>query len=67
MIFSRFKPALIEMSVEKLSPITEEMRRLMDDETHIDTILAKGAEKAAAIADPILDQVKDIVGFLRAK
>lgn len=63
--FSKFKPALIELSVGKLSPITDEMRRLMDDKTHIDTVLAKGSERAAAVANPILDQVKDIVGFIR--
>lgn len=63
--FSRFKPALIELSVDKLSPITDEMRRLMDDGTHIDNILTDGAERAAAIANPILNEVKDIVGFIR--
>ena len=65
--FSKFKPALIELSVDKLSPITNEMRRLMDDEAYIDGVLCKGAERAAAIADPILDQVKDIVGFVRKR
>nr|WP_319391254.1 tryptophan--tRNA ligase [uncultured Cohaesibacter sp.] len=64
--FSTFKPALVDLSVEKLSPITEEMRRLMDDPGHIDAVLAKGAEKARAIANPILDQVKDIVGFIHS-
>ncbi|PLW76160.1 tryptophan--tRNA ligase [Cohaesibacter celericrescens] len=65
--FSKFKPALIELSVSKLSPITGEMRRLMDDASYIDGVLAKGAERAEAIANPILDQVKDIVGFIRRK
>ena len=63
--FSKFKPALIELSVDKLSPITSEMRRLMDDASYIDGVLAKGAERASAIANPILDQVKDVVGFIR--
>ena len=63
--FSRFKPALIELSVDKLSPITDEMRRLMDDEGYIDSVLCDGAERATAIANPILDEVKDIVGFVR--
>nr|WP_319514868.1 tryptophan--tRNA ligase [uncultured Cohaesibacter sp.] len=64
--FSTFKPALIDLSVSKLSPITDEMRRLMDNPDHIDAVLAKGAEKAAVIANPILNQVKDIVGFIRS-
>ena len=63
--FSKFKPALIELSVDKLSPITNEMRRLMDSPDHIDAVLRAGAERAAAIADPILNEVKDIVGFIR--
>ncbi len=62
--FSKFKPALVELSLDKLSPITDEMRRLMDDKSHIDKILCEGAEKASAIAEPVLDQVKDIVGFI---
>lgn len=65
--FSKFKPALIELSVDKLSPITDEMRRLMDDKSYIDQVLADGAERASAIANPILDQVKDIIGFIRKK
>ena len=64
--FSTFKPALIDLSVSTLSPITDEMRRLMDAPDHIDSILANGAEKAASIANPILNQVKDIVGFIRS-
>nr|WP_320144199.1 tryptophan--tRNA ligase [uncultured Cohaesibacter sp.] len=64
--FSTFKPALIDLSVSKLSPITDEMRRLMDNPDHIDAVLAKGAEKATAIANPILNQVKDIVGFIHS-
>ncbi len=62
--FSVFKPALAELAVEKLSPITNEMKRLMDDKAYIDTILEKGAERARAIADPVLARVREIVGFI---
>lgn len=65
--WGRFKPALAELAVEKLSPISGEMSRLMDDPAEIDRILARGAEKANAIAQPILDQVYDIVGFVRSR
>ncbi|WP_434290491.1 tryptophan--tRNA ligase [Celeribacter sp. SCSIO 80788] len=60
-----FKPALAELAVEKLAPISTEMARLMNDPAEIDRILAKGAEKAKAIADPILDKTFDIMGFVR--
>ncbi|WP_460272492.1 tryptophan--tRNA ligase [Celeribacter sp. ULVN23_4] len=60
-----FKPALAELAVEKLAPISSEMARLMNDPAEIDRILAKGAEKAKVIADPILDKTFDIMGFVR--
>jgi tryptophanyl-tRNA synthetase len=63
--FSRFKPALSELAVSKLAPIAAEMRRLKADSGHIDRVLADGADKARALAEPILAQVKDIVGLLR--
>ncbi|MEY1554563.1 tryptophan--tRNA ligase [Yoonia sp. R2331] len=63
--WGQFKPALADLAVDKLAPISDEMRRLMDDPAEIDRILGKGAEKARAIADPILRQTYDIVGLLR--
>ncbi|HJW40935.1 MAG TPA: tryptophan--tRNA ligase [Rhizomicrobium sp.] len=61
--FSAFKGTLADLAVAKLSPITTEMRRLMADPAEIDRLLAQGAEKAAALADPIVHEVKKIVGF----
>ncbi|MDP2124082.1 MAG: tryptophan--tRNA ligase [Parvibaculum sp.] len=62
--FSVFKPALADLAVEKLSPITEEMTRLMADPAYIDKVLADGAARARAIADPVIARVKEIVGFI---
>jgi tryptophanyl-tRNA synthetase len=64
--FSEFKDALAELATTKLTPIGEEMRRLMADPVEIDRILADGAKRAHAIADPILAKTKDIVGFIRS-
>ena len=64
--FSKFKEALAELATEKLTPIGEEMRRLMADPVEIDRILADGAARAHAIADRILAKTKDIVGFIRS-
>ncbi len=61
--FSEFKPKLAEVTVEKIAPITARMRELMADPAEIDRILVKGAEKARIIADPILGDVKSIMGF----
>jgi tryptophanyl-tRNA synthetase len=64
--FSTFKKALADVAVAKLEPITNEMRRLLADVAEIDRILADGARRARTIAHPILDEVKDIVGFVRS-
>jgi tryptophanyl-tRNA synthetase len=63
--FSEFKTRLAELAVEKLAPIAGEMRRLLADPGHIDRVLREGAERAAAIAEPVLAQAYDLVGFLR--
>jgi tryptophanyl-tRNA synthetase len=62
--FSVFKPALVDLAVNVLSPITAEMRRLMSDTNHIDAILRNGGERARARAEVTMKEVRDIVGFL---
>ncbi|HLL28671.1 MAG TPA: tryptophan--tRNA ligase [Xanthobacteraceae bacterium] len=64
--FSRFKDALTELAVEKLGPIGAEMKRLVQDPRHIDSILVEGAGRARKIAAETMKHVKDIVGFVRA-
>ena len=63
--FSTFKKALAELAVSRVGPVNAEMKRLLADPAEIDRILADGARRARAIAGPIMDQVKDVVGFLR--
>lgn len=63
--FSEFKPVLAELAVEKLAPINAEMRRLIDDPGHIDAVLKDGGERAGAIAEKTMADVKEIVGFLQ--
>ncbi len=65
--FGQFKPALVDLAVAHLAPISAEMARLMSDPAEIDRILGDGANRAAAIADPILDGVKDIVGLIHSR
>ena len=65
--FGTFKPALADLAVAKLSPITTEMNRLMADPAEIDRILGDGADRADAIARPILEQVYDITGMIRSR
>ena len=63
--FSRFKEELTELAVAELTPITTEMNRLLAAPDHVDQVLREGAERARAIAEPVLAEVHDIVGFLR--
>ncbi len=65
--FAAFKPKLAELAVEKMAPISAEMARLMQDPAEIDRILGRGAERAEAIAQPILRKTYDIVGFVRSR
>ncbi len=64
--FGAFKPALADLAVEKLGPVASEMRRLMGDPAEIDRVLADGAGRARAIAAPVMDDVRRIVGFWSA-
>ena len=63
--FSEFKKELTDLAVAVLGPINTEMKRLMADPGHIDAVLRDGARRADAIAAPILDEVYQIVGFLK--
>lgn len=60
-----FKPALADLAVQQLAPMADEMRRLVADTTTIDAILRDGAERAGAIAERTMNEVRSIVGFIR--
>jgi tryptophanyl-tRNA synthetase len=62
--FSVFKPALADLAVEKLSPVSSEMRRISADRAHVDQILRDGGERAGALAEATMKSVREIVGFL---
>jgi tryptophanyl-tRNA synthetase len=63
--FSEFKEALSQLSVEVLGRIGAEMRRLQVDPGYIDRVLHDGAERAQAIAEPVLREAQQISGLLR--
>ena len=63
--FSQLKGALSELAVEILGRIGGEMRRLMADPGYLDGTLHRGAERARAIATPILREAQAICGLLR--
>ena len=61
--FGAFKPVLADLMVAKIAPIGEEMRRLMETPDEIDAILADGAERASALARPVLREVYETLGL----
>ena len=61
--FSVFKKALEDVAVTQIGPITDRMTRLLKDPQHIDTILRAGAEKAQALAHPVLQDAKTAMGL----
>ena len=65
--FSALKEALAELAIAKIAPIGDEMRRLNDDPGAVDAVLADGAARARAIAEPVMAEVRKLVGFLGSK
>lgn len=64
--FGVFKPALADLAVAKLAPVTDLMNRYLSDPEELDRLLATAGDKAAAIADPIVADVRRIIGFTGA-
>jgi tryptophanyl-tRNA synthetase len=62
--FSVFKNALADLAVAKLAPLEEEMKKLLADPAEIDRVLKSGAERAEAIAAPVMSEVRRLVGFV---
>ncbi|MBN9307725.1 tryptophan--tRNA ligase [Devosia sp.] len=60
-----FKPALAELAVARLTPVADEMRRLIADPASIDAFMADGAARAAEIAEATMSEVRRVVGFIR--
>ncbi len=63
-LFSAFKADLEQLAVAKLGPIAAEMRRYKADPGYIDQVLRDGAGRARALAEPVMADVRRIVGFL---
>ena len=63
--FSVFKPALVDLAVTVLAPISGEMRKLMDDPGHIDAVLRDGGARARVLAEKTMQEVRDIIGFVQ--
>ena len=61
--FGQFKPALADLAVAKLGPIRDRLARLLDDRAEVVRVLERGAERARAIAGPVLREAQDAMGL----
>ena len=61
--FSEFKKILADELVDKIEPISKEIKKLLDDKKYLDEILLDGVEKANMIALKKIKRIKEIVGF----
>ncbi|MGF1544834.1 MAG: tryptophan--tRNA ligase, partial [Parvularculaceae bacterium] len=63
--FGVFKPALAELVVDRMSPISDELRRLEADSDYLEGLLRDGAARASIVADGTVAETKRIVGFVQ--
>ena len=61
--FSEFKENLSQVLVDKISPISIEIKKLLNDKNYLDDILSEGCKKADIIASKKMKKIHDIVGF----
>ena len=61
--FSEFKEKLSEALIEKIEPISKEIKKLLNDKRYLDKILLNGSEKADKIASKKIKEIKELVGF----
>jgi tryptophanyl-tRNA synthetase len=61
--FSEFKEKLSEVLVDRIQPISEEIKKLLNDKLYLDNILLEGVERANIIASKKIKKIKEIVGF----
>ena len=61
--FSEFKEKLSEALIEKIEPISKEIKKLLNDKKYLDEILLKGFEKADIIASKKIKEIKELMGF----
>ena len=61
--FLSLKKKLSEIITERIEPISKEIKRLLEDEKYLDTILLEGSDKADKIASKKIKEIKELVGF----
>ncbi|MBS0981273.1 tryptophan--tRNA ligase [Acetobacter thailandicus] len=63
--FGPFKQTLSDVVISAIDPIAKETQRLLQDKAHLVSVLRSGAERAQAIAEPVVTEAEKIVGFVK--
>ena len=61
--FSEFKEILSQILIEKINPISIEIKKLLNEKKYLDEILFKGCKEADSLASKKIKKIHDIVGF----
>ena len=61
--FSEFKDSLSQVLIDKITPISNEIKKLLNDKSYLDTTLLEGSSKASEIASKKIKEIHKIVGF----
>ena len=61
--FSEFKEKLSEVLIERIEPISKEIKKLLEDQKFLDSVLLEGSDKADKIASKKMKEMKELVGF----
>ena len=61
--FSEFKEKLSEVLIERIEPISKEIKKLLEDQKFLDSVLLEGSDKADKIASKKMKKMKELVGF----
>ncbi|MEH1791522.1 MULTISPECIES: tryptophan--tRNA ligase [unclassified Nostoc] len=61
--WGQFKPLLTDTIIESLKPIQEKYQAITADKSYLESVLRDGGEKARAIANQTLSQVKAALGY----
>ena len=61
--FSEFKEKLSEVLIERIEPISKEIKKLLEDQKFLDSVLLEGCDKADKIASKKMKEMKELVGF----
>ena len=62
--YSFLKTKLAEVLTEEIAPVSEEIKKLLNDKSHLKKILKKGSEKANIIAEENLKNIREKVGLI---